>query len=94
MTPTKELAYERFEGQEAARQLDVFIAAYEEVYEEPPYREGPSEVAEFISHYQIYAQRARMRLIIARDGDEVVGFTTDIPLAEGLFEVRMIEPFS
>ncbi|MFD5728446.1 GNAT family N-acetyltransferase [Streptomyces sp. NPDC058368] len=75
MTPTKELAYERFEGQEAARQLDTFIAAYEEVYEEPPYSEGPSDVAEFISHYQVHAQRDGMRLVIARDGDEVVGFT-------------------
>ncbi|WP_338020719.1 GNAT family N-acetyltransferase [Streptomyces sp. TR1341] len=75
MTPTKELTYERFEGEEAAGQLDTFIAAYEEVYEEPPYSEGPSDVAEFISHYQVHAQRAGMRLIIARDGDEVVGFT-------------------
>ncbi|BBA98380.1 putative acetyltransferase [Actinacidiphila reveromycinica] len=70
-----ELTYETFEAEEAAGQLDTFLAAYEEVYEEPPYREGPSDVAEFIQHYQVHAKRAGMRLIIARDGDEVVGFT-------------------
>lgn len=74
MTPT-ELTYERYEGQETTDQLDAFIAAYEEVYEEPPYREGPSDVAEFISHYQVHVQRAGMRLVIARDNGEVVGFT-------------------
>ncbi|MFF2650402.1 GNAT family N-acetyltransferase [Streptomyces sp. NPDC058045] len=74
MTQTA-VTYECFEGQEAAGQLDTFIAAYEEVYEEPPYREGPSDVAEFIAHYQVHARRAGMRLVIAWDGDEVVGFT-------------------
>ena len=74
MTPS-ELAYDRFEGKEAASQLDTFIAAYEEVYAEPPYREGPSDIAEFIEHYQVHAQRDGMRLVLARDGDRVVGFT-------------------
>ncbi|WP_308408234.1 GNAT family N-acetyltransferase [Streptomyces mayonensis] len=74
MTPAQ-LTYERFDGEEAAGQLDAFLSAYEEVYKEPPYSEGPSDVAEFIQHYQVHVQRPGMRLIIARDGTEVVGFT-------------------
>lgn len=70
-----EVTYERHEAAEAARQPDAFLPAYEEVYAQPPYREGPSGGAEFIEHYQIHAQRPGMRLVLAHDGDQVVGFT-------------------
>ncbi|MEV7867002.1 GNAT family N-acetyltransferase [Streptomyces sp. NPDC088124] len=70
-----EVVYERYEGKEVAQRLDDFIAAYEEVYAEPPYREGPSDIAEFIEHYQAHVRRAGMRLVIARDAHQVVGFT-------------------
>ncbi|MFI6581055.1 GNAT family N-acetyltransferase [Embleya sp. NPDC050493] len=74
MTET-EVTYERYQGQEAAGQLDAFLPAYEEVYAEPPYSEGPSDVAQFIDHYLFHTQRPGMRLIIARDGEDVIGFT-------------------
>ncbi len=70
-----DITYERFEGEEAVPQLDAFLAAYEEVYAEPPYNEGPSDVAQFIDHFQAHTRHAGMRLVLARDGDEVVGFT-------------------
>ncbi|MFD7447227.1 GNAT family N-acetyltransferase [Streptomyces sp. NPDC059909] len=70
-----EVTYERYEGPEAAAQLDAFLPAYEEVYVEPPYCEGPSDVAEFIDRYQLQTQRPGFRLVLARDGGEVVGFT-------------------
>jgi GNAT superfamily N-acetyltransferase len=79
VTPT-ELAYERYEGEAAAAQLDSFLAAYEEVYAEPPYCEGPSDVAQFIEHYQAQCRRPGMRLVLARDAEEVVGFTYGYPL--------------
>jgi len=72
MTPA--VTYERFEGQEAAGQLDAFLPAYEEVYAEPPYSEGPSDVAQFIDHYLRHVRQPGMRLIIARDSQDVVGF--------------------
>ncbi|WP_329077074.1 GNAT family N-acetyltransferase [Streptomyces niveus] len=74
MTPADDLNYHLYEGGAAVAALDAFLAAYEEVYAEPPYNAGPSDVAEFIEHYQIHVQRDRMRLIIARDGDETAGF--------------------
>ncbi|MFE5665925.1 GNAT family N-acetyltransferase [Streptomyces niveus] len=74
MTSAEDLSYDVYEGGTAAAALDSFLAAYEEVYAEPPYSEGPSDVAEFVEHYQVHVQRDHMRLIIARDGDETVGF--------------------
>ncbi|MBT1188431.1 GNAT family N-acetyltransferase [Streptomyces sp. CJ_13] len=70
-----EVTYERYEGQEPTDQLDTFLPAYEEVYAEPPYSEGPSDVRQFIDHYLLHAERPGMRLVIAREGDEVIGFT-------------------
>ncbi|MEU1783413.1 MULTISPECIES: GNAT family N-acetyltransferase [Streptomyces] len=61
-------------GPEAATFLDAFLPAYEEVYAEPPYQEGPREVAEFIERFQRQAHRPGFRLVLAREGDEVVGF--------------------
>ncbi|GAA2948030.1 GNAT family N-acetyltransferase [Kitasatospora cinereorecta] len=72
---TTEVTYERYEGKEAAGQLDTFLTAYEEIYAEPPYSEGPSDVRQFIEHYLLHAQRPGMRLVIARDGETVVGFS-------------------
>lgn len=79
MTPT-ELTYERYEGEGAAAELDAFLAAYEEVYAEPPYCEGPSDIAQFIEHYQAQARRPGMRLVVTREAGEVVGFTYGYPL--------------
>ncbi|MFG3022266.1 GNAT family N-acetyltransferase [Streptomyces sp. NPDC048254] len=76
-----EVTYERHETVDAAARLDAFLHAYEEVYEEPPYSEGPSDVAEFIDHYQVQARRPGMRLILAREGEEVIGFTYGYYLA-------------
>ncbi|WP_409469384.1 GNAT family N-acetyltransferase [Streptomyces sp. HC307] len=76
-----EITYERYEGPDAAAQLDTFLPAYEEVYVEPPYCEGPRDVAEFIDHYQVQAQRPGMRLVLARDEEDVVGFTYGYYLA-------------
>lgn len=70
-----EVTYERYEGPEAAGQLDAFLPAYEEVYAEPPYCEGPSDVAEFIEHYaQQIRSRPGFRLVLARERGQVVGF--------------------
>ncbi|TLQ45059.1 GNAT family N-acetyltransferase [Streptomyces marianii] len=77
-----EVTYERYEGPEAAEQLDAFLPTYEEVYVEPPYCEGPRDVAEFIDRYQLQTQRPGFRLVLARDGGEVVGFTFGYRLPE------------
>ncbi|GAA0472637.1 GNAT family N-acetyltransferase [Streptomyces stramineus] len=70
-----EVTYEFWKGTDAARQLDRFLPAYEEVYVEPPYCEGPREIAEFIERFQRQAQRPGFRLALACEGAEVIGFT-------------------
>jgi len=75
------ITYSRHSGTDAAMGLDDFLSAYEEVYAEPPYNEGPRDVAEFIEHYDAHTQRAGMRLILAREGAEVVGFAYGYYLA-------------
>ncbi|MEU6349625.1 GNAT family N-acetyltransferase [Streptomyces sp. NPDC047072] len=69
-----EVSYQRHEDGAAAGELDTFLAAYQEVYKEPPYCEGPSDVSEFMEHYQVHARRPGMRLVLARNEDQVVGF--------------------
>nr|WSZ98610.1 GNAT family N-acetyltransferase [Streptomyces sp. NBC_00857] len=69
-----EVTFERYEGQEAGARLDAFLPAYEEVYVEPPYCEGPRDVAEFVDRYRLQAKHPGMRLVLAREGDGVVGF--------------------
>ncbi|MEH0475026.1 hypothetical protein QA943_40510 [Streptomyces sp. B21-097] len=34
------------------------------MYAEPPYREGPRDIAEFVDHYQVHAQRSGFRLVL------------------------------
>ncbi|GGZ23156.1 hypothetical protein GCM10010387_15320 [Streptomyces inusitatus] len=74
------MTYERFHDQEAWPQLDAFLPAYEEIYAEPPYNEGPSDVAGFVGSYTVHAAQQGIRLVLARDGDDVVGFAYGYPL--------------
>jgi GNAT superfamily N-acetyltransferase len=69
-----EVTLQRFDGSQAAEQLDAFLSAYEEVYVEPPYCEGPRDVAEFIERFHQQVKRPGFRLVVARDAGEVVGF--------------------
>ncbi|MGK5627768.1 GNAT family N-acetyltransferase [Streptomyces sp. URMC 123] len=78
-----EVSLRRWDGPEAARQIDVFLPAYEEVYVEPPYRAGPLEVADFIDSFQRQAQRPGFRLVLARRAAEIVGFAFGHRLAAG-----------
>jgi GNAT superfamily N-acetyltransferase len=93
------MEYERYEGG-GGLQTDAFLPAYEEVYAEPPYREGPRDVAEFIDHFQVHAQRRGFRLVLARDGDEVIGFTYGYHLApdtrwwKNLQDIELTEEFT
>ncbi|WP_255952421.1 GNAT family N-acetyltransferase [Streptomyces odontomachi] len=70
------VTFERFEGTDVVtRKLDAFLPAYEEVYVEPPYREGPRDIADFIERYRVQAERKGFRLVLASEGSEVLGFT-------------------
>ncbi|MEU9158787.1 GNAT family N-acetyltransferase [Streptomyces sp. NPDC048424] len=76
---TTGLTYERIErigrSEEAVRGLDALVRVYQEVYAEPPYREGPRDAADFRVRAGRQAVRDGFRLVLARDGDELVGFS-------------------
>lgn len=80
-------------SEEAVGQLDVVVPAYQEVYAEPPYREGPQDVADFLVRARRRATRDGFRLILARDADEVVGFSFGywLPADTGWWSA-MLEP--
>lgn len=64
------------EGDEAAEQLDAILPVYEEVYAEPPYLEGPRDIAEFLERFARQTRRPGFRMAIARDNSRTpVGFT-------------------
>ncbi|MEV4503799.1 GNAT family N-acetyltransferase [Streptomyces klenkii] len=88
-----DVSFATYEGPGAARQLDVFLALYEEVYAEPPYCEGPREVAEFIERFLRQTGRPAFRLVLAYDGTAVVGFTFGYLLpADTLWWNGLLEP--
>ncbi|WP_406375686.1 hypothetical protein [Streptomyces sp. NBC_00647] len=71
------ITYSRYSGTDAAAQLDDFVPAYEEIYVEPPYREGPHDVAEFIEHYAVQARARARSWLVSRTA------TTSPPVPDG-----------
>jgi len=69
------VTYEVRTGGEAESRLDTFLPVYEEVFAEPPYCDGPKEVAEFIRVFHLQAKRPGFRAVLAREGADVVGFS-------------------
>lgn len=70
-----QVTVQRREGTAAADLLDEILPAYEEVYVEPPYCEGPRDVADFIERFQRQVQRPGFRMAVAYSGSSVVGFS-------------------
>lgn len=63
------------EGRDAARMLDEILPVYEEVYAEPPYLEGPRDVADFLERFGRQARRPGFRTAVAHDeAGQVAGF--------------------
>ncbi|MCY0961486.1 GNAT family N-acetyltransferase [Streptomyces sp. H27-H5] len=67
----------------AGRELNQLAPIYEAVFAEPPYLEGPRDVAEFLERYQREHKTAGFRLVLARDADGLAGFAYGLPLASG-----------
>ncbi|WP_326594312.1 GNAT family N-acetyltransferase [Streptomyces sp. NBC_01294] len=65
----------------AGRELDDLAPVYEAVFAEPPYLEGPRDVAEFLERYQREHKTPGFRLVLARDAGKLAGFAYGLPLA-------------
>ncbi|MFJ8311449.1 MULTISPECIES: GNAT family N-acetyltransferase [unclassified Streptomyces] len=70
------VTFERIETpDEAIGRLDAVLPAYQEVYAEPPYSEGPQDAVDFLGRAQRQSRRDGFRIVLAWDGSEVVGFS-------------------
>jgi ribosomal protein S18 acetylase RimI-like enzyme len=70
----QEVRIETYEGPAAAL-TDELRALYAAVYAEPPYRDGPGEVAEFAAEWPGLLTQPGFRLALARTGTgQLVGF--------------------
>jgi GNAT superfamily N-acetyltransferase len=62
-------------GPAARGLLDIVQPIYTEVYAEPPYHEGPDDVADFARSWERRITTPGFRLVIAHDDDEAIGFS-------------------
>jgi ribosomal protein S18 acetylase RimI-like enzyme len=54
---------------------------YEEIYREPPYKEGASDVARFVDRYRVHVREPGFRLALTRDqGLDLSGFAYGLTL--------------
>jgi ribosomal protein S18 acetylase RimI-like enzyme len=66
--------------------LDVLSTVnelYAEIYAEPPYGEGPADVADFMSGWSQRINQGSFRLVVARRADEPIGFAFGYQLPAG-----------
>lgn len=68
-----EVVYTRVHGQAATPLFDRVVELYAVVYAEPPYEEGPDEVAGFAARLPDEAARRGFTLVAAEHGSELVG---------------------
>jgi len=68
-----EVRVETYDGP-AVTLTDDLRALYAAVYAEPPYRDGPADVAEFVAEWPELLNQPGFRLVVARTADQLVGF--------------------
>jgi ribosomal protein S18 acetylase RimI-like enzyme len=71
--PSDEVRVQTYEGAATAL-TDDLRALYAAVYAEPPYRDGPAEVAEFVAEWRELSTQPGFRLVVARTAGQLVGF--------------------
>ncbi|SOB84706.1 GNAT family N-acetyltransferase [Streptomyces sp. 1331.2] len=67
------------DAESAARLLDEIAPLYEQVFAEPPYFEGPRDLADFLEGYDRFRTVPGFRLVLARSGG-LVGFAFGVLL--------------
>ena len=70
-------------GAAALSAIDVVQEIYADIYAEPPYCEGPADVKEFVEGWPRRVGQAGFRLVLARCGDGLAGFTFGHQLLPG-----------
>lgn len=63
-----------YDGEAGADQLDAVLPIYAACYAEPPYLEGPDDVADFAEQWPWCVSRAGFRLVTADVDGHTIGF--------------------
>ena len=84
-----EIGIQTVDGSAVGLFVDEMAPVYAQVYAEPPYLEGPEDVADFLSWL---SDREDMRLVLARDGSRLVGFGLAFRLRDGSWWTRLLDP--
>jgi ribosomal protein S18 acetylase RimI-like enzyme len=61
-------------------QRSTVCELYADIYAEPPYNEGPTEVEDFASDWPRRIDQRNFRLVVARRADEPIGFAFGLQL--------------
>jgi ribosomal protein S18 acetylase RimI-like enzyme len=61
--------------------LDIVVPLYAEIYAEPPYREDPEDVTQFIHRWESWSKVPGFKLTLAHVDNLVVGFSFGVPLS-------------
>ena len=81
------------EGSDARELAERILPLYAEVYADPPYCEGPDDVANFRAWYDQSAATQRMRVVVAYSKNEPVGVALGYPLLpETQWWTRLLTP--
>ncbi|MFI7302399.1 GNAT family N-acetyltransferase [Micromonospora aurantiaca] len=91
MTPPPSVTFDQCRPGELASVVDALADLYALVYAEPPYLEGPAQVARFRTGLPDEAARPGFRLVLAREGEELIGAAYGWTMAAGTWWSRAKE---
>jgi ribosomal protein S18 acetylase RimI-like enzyme len=63
--------------------LGIVKPLYVDVYSEPPYNEGPQDIADFVDRWNYQSGQPGFRVILAHHENDLVGFAYGITLSRG-----------
>lgn len=88
MTPPPSVTFDRRRPDELTSVVDALADLYALVYAEPPYLEGTAQVARFRTGLPDEAARPGFRLVLAWEGEELIGAAYGWTMAAGTWWSR------
>ncbi|AVT40175.1 GNAT family N-acetyltransferase [Plantactinospora sp. BB1] len=82
------VAYRRLDGPSATPLFPSLVELYSAVYAEPPYEEGPDEVAGFAARLPEESSRPGFTLVAAEDGPDLIGAAYGWTMSPGVWWSR------
>jgi hypothetical protein len=80
VTPGRDIAFRKLDGEQAAADLSELRALYAEVYAEPPYEWGQEHADLFAERFEVQRRQEGFSLVEARDGTDLAGLAFGVTL--------------